>query len=415
MRMTYLKFSTIALSAMLFLASCSDDDDKPEPKPKPEPGAPTENTELKGELTSNLTLKSGKTYSLTGGYSVKAGATLTIEPGVTVIAKNDNIVDYILIEQGGKINAKGSATSPIILTSEKKEPGAWGGIHICGKAKINVAGGTAKSEIGNATYGGNDNADNSGELRYIRLEYTGYAFDEEHEANGVTFYGVGNGTKVEYLQAYKGSDDGFEWFGGSVNAKYLVATHCSDDSFDWTQGWTGKAQHLVAIQEKASTLGYECDCLIEADNDSKNFTATPISAPVLANLTLVGNNSDTNKRGIRLRAGTHVKIYNALVKGKANTLTTETKETENALVNGTSILDNILLETTFSGAEGLYTVAMFTKDNSNKEKQNISLTNGYLGIVKGGKDLSKTDPFFDSAPYAGAIDPAKDWTKGWVK
>ena len=97
-------------------------------------------------------------------------------------------------------------------------------------------------------------------MRYVRVEYTGFAFDEEHEANGITFYCVGNGTTVEYCQAYRGSDDGFEWFGGSVNVKYLVSTDCSDDSFDWTEGWNGKAQFLVAYQSPKDELGYDCDC-----------------------------------------------------------------------------------------------------------------------------------------------------------
>lgn len=124
-----------------------------------------------------------------------------------------------------------------ILPLPNKGPGAWGGIHICGRAPINVTGAQSKSEIGDALYGGNDPADNSGVLSYIRLEYTGYAFSEEKEANGFTFYGVGNGTVVDHLQSYKGSDDGLEWFGGTVNVKYLVATDNSDDSFDWTAGW----------------------------------------------------------------------------------------------------------------------------------------------------------------------------------
>ena len=148
------------------------------------------------------------------------------------------------------------------------------------------------SEIGNAPYGGDQEDDNSGTLRYIRLEYTGYAFDEEHESNGVSFYGVGSGTTVEYLQAYKGADDGFEFFGGSVNAKYLVVTDCEDDSFDWTEGWNGKAQFLVATQ--VGTTGAtdaDGDCLIEADNQDVNPNATPCSFPTLSNLTLIGNNS----------------------------------------------------------------------------------------------------------------------------
>ncbi|MDD3063650.1 MAG: hypothetical protein PHG27_04190 [Massilibacteroides sp.] len=378
------------------------------------PGISETSVELEGELTTDLTLKSGLTYYLTGGYHVKSGATLTIEPGVRLIAKDDDIVDYILIEQDAKINAEGTASNPIVMTSEKAEAGAWGGLHICGKATINVSGGTAKSEIGDATYGGDNDADNSGVLRYIRLEYTGYAFDEEHEANGVTFYGVGNGTTVEYLQAYKGSDDGFEWFGGTVNIKHLIATSCSDDSFDWTQGWRGKGQFLIAYQENQSTLGYDCDCLIEADNDSKNFSATPVSAPVLANLTFVGNNSDINKRGIRLRAGTQVKIYNALVAGKANTLTTETTETETALDNGTSILNNIWLATAFSGKEGIFTTEKFNAAGGNNQNQTFELTNNVIGTVGGGTDLS-TDAFFVKAEYKGAVPSDNDWTKSWSK
>lgn len=412
MKKNYWKLSSIAftLASMLVVASCSDDNDDPKPEPEPKP----DGTELKGELTSDFTLESGKTYSLTGGYLVKAGATLTIEPGVSIIAKNDDIVDYILIEQGAKINAEGTASNPIIMTSEKKEPGAWGGLHICGKAKINVSGGTGKSEIGDATYGGDDDTDNSGTLRYIRLEYTGYAFSEDKEANGVTFYGVGNGTKVEYLQAYKGSDDGFEWFGGSVNVRYLVATNCSDDSFDWTEGWSGKAQFLVAYQEDASILGYDCDCLIEADNHGTTPGAAPVSHPTLANLTLVGNNSEANKRGIRLRAGTYANIYNTLVKGKANTLTTETVETETSLSNSTSVLENILMETTFSGKEGIYTAADFIKDGKNKENQIITLTNGYIGVEVGGTNVTTLDPFFVAANYIGAVEPSNDWTAGWA-
>ena len=244
---------------------------------------------------------------------------MTIPEGVTIVAEaDDDKVDYILIQQGAKIVAEGTAENPIVMTATKKEAGAWGGIHICGKAHSNVEGGTGKSEIGDATYGGNDDADNSGVLKYLRIEYSGYAFDSEHEANGFTFYGVGNGTTIEYCQAYKGSDDGFEFFGGSVNVKNVIAVSCSDDSFDWTEGWNGNGQFMVAYQEAEESLGYDCDCLMEC-----------------------------------LRAGTQASIYNALVAGKGMCLTTETAETEDALVEGTSVLNYITLATdiTCKGAE----------------------------------------------------------------
>lgn len=294
---------------------------------------------LKGTLTSSKTLKSGQTYALDGEYIVKDGGQLIIEPGVKIVAITaDESVDYILIEQGAKIIAEGTKENPIIMTSDKKEAGAWGGLHICGRAHTNVEGGNGVSEIGNAAYGGNDETDNSGILKYVRMENTGYALDSEHEANGITFYGVGNGTKVEYVQAYNGSDDGFEFFGGNVNIKHMVVVDCTDDSFDWTEGWNGKGQFLVAYQQNP-----ECDCLMECDNNGKNFDAEPVACPTLANVTLVGNNG--TKQGVRLRAGTQVKLYNTLVCGKAKCLTTETAQTEKALVDGTSVLKYVTLAT----------------------------------------------------------------------
>ncbi|WP_291530493.1 hypothetical protein [Bacteroides sp. UBA939] len=369
--------------------------------------------ELKGEISANKTLSEGKSYYLTGEYKVKNGATLTIEPGVTIIAKHDDTVDYFLIEQGAKINAQGTAENPIILTSEKKEAGAWGGIHICGYAHTNVAGGTGSSEIGGAVYGGNNDNDNSGTLKYVRIEYSGYAFDEEHEANGFTFYGVGNGTTVEYCQAYQGSDDGFEFFGGSVNVKYCVATSCSDDSFDWTEGWNGKGQFLVAYQEAAGTLGYDCDCLMECDNNGTNFAATPVAHPILANLTLIGNGG--SKQGVRLRAGTQVELYNTLISGKGQPLTVETSETENSLKDGVSKIEYVAIGGAFSSAESIYTGDMFAAATGNLASQTLTWENLYEGTLDGGKDLS-ADSFFTKAEYKGAVKAGDTWISGnWIK
>lgn len=333
------KFYSLAFVAgMSILTACSSDDNNDnDGNGGNGNGNEIENgTILKGTITSDVTLAAGNTYKLSGEYIVEEGATLHIEEGVKIIAVYDDIADYILVKQGGKINAVGTPDKPIVMTSEKEEPGAWGGIHICGRAHTNAEGGKGSSEIGGAVYGGNDDADNSGTLQYIRLEYTGFAFDEEHEANGISFYGVGNGTIVDHCQAYKGSDDGFEFFGGSVNVSNLVAVSCSDDSFDWTEGWNGKGTNLVAYQEDKSTLGYDCDCLMECDNNGSNNAATPVAHPVLKNLILVGNGG--SKQGIRLRAGTEVEIDNAKVCGKGQPLTVETALTENALKNGTSKL-----------------------------------------------------------------------------
>lgn len=385
MRTSNWKFMTMALAAsMTLFTACTDNNE-----PGNGDGGEDNKYELTKDIESDTELEAGKTYTLSGGIHVKNGATLKIPAGVTIIAKHDDVVDYILIEQGAKIDAQGTASNPIVMTSEKKEPGAWGGIHICGYAHTNAEGGTGSSEIGGAPYGGNNDVDNSGTLRYVRVEYTGFAFDEEHEANGITFYGVGNGTTVEYCQAYMGSDDGFEWFGGSVNVKYLVSTDCSDDSFDWTEGWNGKGTDLVAYQEAKATLGYDCDCLIEADNNENDNAATPVSHPVLKNLILAGNGE--SKQGIRLRRGTQADIDNAKVCGKGQPLVVESALTNAALKNGTSKLTNMTVTAALK-SDGDYTNDDFTAVTSNKVDATLSYTS------------------FD------AIKAACDWMKGnWIK
>jgi len=374
--------------------------------------------ELRGELTTTKTLEAGSTYNLIGGYQVKGGGNLIIEEGVTINATRtiDGQPDYIIVEQGGKITAIGTKERPIVMTSTRQQAGAWGGVHICGRAPINLAGRTGLSEIGDAPFGGNIVDDNSGIMRYVRLEYTGFAFSETKESNGLTLYGVGNGTTLEYLQTYKGADDGFEWFGGTVNAKYLVSTHSEDDSFDWTDGWVGKGQFWVAIQDQTppDTSGTaNGDCLIEADNREDNFSNTPQSHPILANITLIGNN-DTNaqQRGIRLRAGTAVELYNVLITGKPRSVTVATDVTEASFQNGTSVIEHLWASSAFV-YESISDLDLASKEG-NAINQTISFTNGYIGTVDGGKDLS-ADPFFTRATYKGAVSADNDWTAEWTR
>ena len=362
-RMNEKLFSLAFLAGLTLFTACSDDETTN--NGGDEPGA---ETTLSGSITEDVTLTSGTTYRLSGQYIVEEGATLTIEPGVQIVAVHDDVVDYILVKQGARIEAEGTASNPIIMTSEQKQPGAWGGIHICGRAHTNVEGGTGNSEIGNATYGGNDDADNSGTLRYVRVEYTGYAFDEEHEANGISFYGVGNGTTVDHCQAYRGSDDGFEFFGGSVNISNMVVTDCSDDSFDWTEGWNGTATNLIATQESEETLGYACDCLIEADNNENNYGATPVSAPTIQNAIFIGNGAAGN--GVHLRRGTQVKMDNVQIYGKGDALHVESAETENALMDGTSTLSNVKISGIVLSGEGIYTNEQFEADGNESNQVN---------------------------------------------
>lgn len=378
----------MALVACMGVFTACNDDDYVGGGDDGNGGVVENNGTLEGSITSDLTLKSGNTYNLNGEFIIKAGATLNIESGVKIVAKYDDRVDFILVEQGGKINAQGTASAPIVMTSTKEEPGAWGGIHICGLAHTNAEGGKGSSEIGGAEYGGDNDADNSGVLKYVRVEYTGYAFDEEHEANGISFYGVGNGTVVENCEAYKGSDDGFEFFGGSVNIKNMVVVSCSDDSFDWTEGWNGRGENLVAYQEAESSLGYDCDCLIEADNNENNYAATPVSHPTLKNLILVGNGG--SKQGVRLRRGTEVEIENAEVCGKGSALAVESAETENALKDGVSKLTDVRISGTLNSKEGIYTNELFLEDGNSSEQT------------------------FDYASLSDIV-KVNSWMNGWVK
>lgn len=359
----------IALAASsTILTSCEDDEDKTTTEVS---GELENGSTISGDITSNTTLAEGYEYKLSGGVHVKEGATLIIKPGVKITAIDDDTPDYILIEQGAKIDAQGTASNPIVMTSETPE-NKWGGIHICGKAHTNAESGSGSSEIGGAKYGGSDDKDNSGTLRYIRLEYTGFALDEEHEANGISFYGVGSGTTVDHIESYKGGDDGFEFFGGSVNVNNMVSFDSSDDSFDWTEGWNGSATNILAYQMSA-----EDDCLIEADNNGKNYDAVPVSRPTIKNAILIGNGGDG--RGIRLRAGTQVILDNVVACGKNMPLTVETGQTETALKNGDATITNTTISANLNSKESIYTNEDFIKEPTN----NIDATGITIEAAKG--------------------------------
>ena len=275
-------------------------------------GATSGSIVLEGEITSDLTLTSDEIYELVGGVSVVEGVTLTIEAGTTIIAGDvGGVFSFLAIEQGATIIAEGTASQPIVFTSNKStpNPGDWGGLLLAGRAPIN-RGTTATTEVANLTYGGTDPADNSGVLRYVRLEYTGGKINDDAEYNGLSLYGVGNGTTIEFVQAFNGNDDGIEFFGGTVNLKYAIVTGAGDDSFDWTDGWVGNGQFWIAQQN--SLAG---DKGIEGDNFSDNPGVTPFSNPTLSNLTLIGaEDGDGENKGIEFRAGTMVTMYNTIIK-----------------------------------------------------------------------------------------------------
>lgn len=344
MKKSILNFVTvIALSGGL-LTSCSNDDDKKTPTSTFVADA----ANFKGTITDGeVVLDASKTYKLTGAIKVENGATLTIPAGTT-IEGTGGTASYIAIAQGGKINVNGTAAKPVIMTATVKEAGKWGGLVICGKAPINrVSGGasTATSEVAELTYGGTNSADNSGSIKYLRIEYAGAAFNSEKEFNGLSLFGVGSGTVVENVEAYHGADDGFEFFGGSVNTTNLISIGNEDDQFDWTEGWNGTNTNWYGkLDFGKGNRG------IEADNFEFGYAFTPIANPTITNLSLVGPGSAAavanfaENQAIKLRRGTKGIITNVVLSAWATGIDVENDETI-AFVGTSLKVSNVLLVT----------------------------------------------------------------------
>jgi hypothetical protein len=275
--------------------------------------------QLNGNYTTDLTLDIANSYVITGPVIMENGTTLTVPAGMTVKAAATGADVYIAISQGAKIDAEGTSSQPIIFTSAANTPNAgdWGGLILLGKAPINSVTGnaTSTSEIASLPYGGIDAADNSGKLRYVRVEYSGGKADGSSENNGFSFYGVGNATSIEFIQMFEGKDDGIEFFGGTVNVSNVCVVNAQDDSIDWTEGYTG------TITDAYVKHGVEHDKGVEADgyNTDIGNNSDPLfwSKPNLINLTIIGLGSGTGNEAIRLRAGTQGSFTNVWIQGFA--------------------------------------------------------------------------------------------------
>ncbi len=244
--------------------------------------------ELTGDISSSRTLTADKKYLLKGFVYVTNGATLTIEPG-TVIMGDKATKGSLVVTRGAKINAVGTATKPIVFTSAlaagARAAGDWGGVILLGKAPINPSGGEAKIEGGlTATaggdekiyfgFGGTDANDNSGTMKYVRIEFAGIAFSPDNEINGLTMGGVGAGTTISYVQVYRSGDDAYEWFGGTIAGDHLVATYSWDDDFDTDFGFSGHVQFSVS-QRAAAIADVSGSNGFESDNDGNGSTNAP--------------------------------------------------------------------------------------------------------------------------------------------
>ncbi len=361
MKTNFLK--VVALSLAIFAVGCSSSEDPIVPST-----ANLEGSVLQGNITTNLNIPSGS-YTLKGVVVVKSGATLTIAAGTTfTVSSADQLTgaNYLQVEQGGKLIANGTATSPVIFTAQSAAIGAWGGIIMNGKARINVAGGTEIAEAGGLIYGGTDDADSSGSLKYVRVEYAGAAITGgTAEYNSFSFFGLGTGTILENLQAYKGADDAFEFFGGAVNGTNLVAFGCEDDNIDWDRGYRGTLNNIWIKQPSNGDFGFECS------NLPVEFNSSPRSNPTVSNVTIEGS-ANIAKAAFNFKEGTAgiisnvvvtnvgfgVDIRNQLNQFQDGTLkitnakiTFTTALTKNGITGSTTNIDSIFtLSTTATGA-----------------------------------------------------------------
>jgi hypothetical protein len=371
-------FAFSFIASALVLGACADGDPLGPGNDGIDPGDATITT----DITANRTLYADTTYTLSGFIKVANGATLTIQPGTKIIGDFDVPGSSLFVLRGAKINAIGTAENPIVFTSERstgREAGDWGGLIIVGNGVVNRADptilegtgtGAANPQVNYA--GGASNTDDSGELRYVRVEFAGYATAQDQELNSFTFAAVGSGTRLSYLEALYGLDDAFEWFGGAVDAKYLVSYETGDDHFDASEGYVGRNQFLIAFQSvrpdarpaagSASTdpQGIENDGCNGA-NCLTGQNSLPRTNPIFANFTLVGTgpgvvDATSGGIGVMLRRGTAGSYVNGIVaRWPRAALSLRDQTTLDRINDGSLVIRNLYLAEngpTFQAASG---------------------------------------------------------------
>ena len=333
-------FATGLLACSVVLVSCNNDDDDggpmtPDPDPDPDPVAVIKEVPA-GIIRGDVTWSSDTIYRLTGFVRVGDPANpansgiLRIEPG-TVIVGDFETKGTLVVQRGSQIFAEGTAQDPIVFTSERRPgdrtPGDWGGVVICGNARNNStqASGNPVQLEGNydALHGGQNDTDNSGVMRYCRIEFAGIPINPNEEVNSLTMGSVGSGTVIEYITCSYGLDDAFEWFGGTVNGRYLIAYRGLDDDFDVDLGHQGNIQFGIGIRDRAladqsGSNGFE------VDNQSQDIPnpVQPFTQPTFSNMTIIGPKKNREapislqfQHAAQLRRGTKIRIHNSFFTG----------------------------------------------------------------------------------------------------
>ncbi|MBS1581337.1 MAG: T9SS C-terminal target domain-containing protein [Bacteroidetes bacterium] len=440
--------------ALLTATSCKKDDNE-DTTPTPTPSASftltdvgNNTTKVEGSTDGNYTFTANKKWLLQGFVYVNEGATLTIEPG-TIIKGDKDSKGTLIIKRGAKINAVGTSASPIVFTSNQpagsRDYGDWGGIIICGKANNNQPGGEAVIEGGpDAMYGGGNNpndADNSGSMRYVRIEFPGIAFQPNQEINGLTLGAVGSGTTIDHIQVSYSGDDSYEWFGGTVNVKNIVAFRGWDDDLDTDNGFRGRVQFAACLRDpniadQSGSNGFE------SDNDASGSTTSPYTKPVFSNVSIfgpytvsAGAPNSQFKRGAHIRRNSRCNVHNSVIAGYPTGVLIDGSLSEADATSGELQIRNTIVAGCPSSLEvvsgSTFDIAAWfnTSGFGNSVLPNVSdlglptlftltspdlLPNGGSPLLSGADFSSSNlgDAFFEHVSFRGAFG-TDNWTSGW--
>lgn len=400
---------------------------------------------LSGSYSRDIEL-SGGTYTIRGYVYFTNGTTFTIPAG-TILKSDTSQKGALIIERGARIEANGSATSPIVFTSgrepNQRRRGDWGGIIILGRAPTNRPTSPAPLIEGGVDrrYGGTDAADNSGIMRYVRIEWAGIAAEPGSEINGLTLGGVGAGTTLEYIQVSYGNDDAYELFGGTVNLRYLLAYATSDDDLDFDFGYTGRIQFAV-VQRRPEIADTDAGNGVESDNDGSGTYAVPSTRPILSNITWIGPNGAPGTEANlnfanRWRRNTRFYVANSILIGfPKGGFSIESAASATAYKGDTSVFRNNLVHAladpykvdgtaggvitaaevrTKAEAAGCVTLANGTDaqltDPFNFNAPNYAPLAGSPALS--GADFAGLDAFFTTVTYRGALGTGTSWLDGW--
>jgi hypothetical protein len=452
----------IFLGIMIAAASCSKSDNNPTPNPPPPtPVDSTSTVDIRGVIKADQTWHKSRKYRLRGYVYVTDGAKITIEAGTTIISNKDS-AGVLVIYRDATIVAEGTAASPIVFTSGETtpSPGDLGGVILVGQAKVNGNHSVLEGGVDPAysSFGGTNDAHSSGSLKYVRIEYAGKAVAPGDEVNGLSLYGVGSGTTIDYVEVVRGLDDAFEFFGGAVNCKHLIAYNCADDDYDMDDGYRGMIQFAISVKDplftdnKGTTGDISNNFEVDNVNPANGFlwTRAPITFPTLSNFTAVGPNNAPNTSidygyGMRWRRGCKFILANSIVIGGQRAgLDLDDDSTASYYKQGISAFYNSFLNAygkpyqvsklvgtpAVLDSAGLASITQ-TTDLSiyytnattigltapyNNAAPDLKPTAGSPALTTAGK-FDKgllSDPFFTPTSFVGAMDATNDWTAGWA-